>query len=220
MDLYYAAVSTYSQKVLIALYEKSIPFERRLVNLMDPAARAAYEAIYPIGKVPLLKPSADYMVPESTIIIEYLEGHFPSGTKLIPEGVDAARQARFIDRTSDLYLNEASLTLLFAGMKAEAQRDEQAMAKARKHLEATYRYYDERLAKQTWMCGEAFTMADCSTIPPLFYAQMVHPFAAHKNLVAYHERAKQRASYKKVLDELLPAWDAVTKAMASARKAA
>jgi len=75
MKLYYHPLSTYSQKVLIACYEKNVTFEPIKVDLMSAEGREAYEAIYPIGKIPLLNPTDDHMVPESTIIIEYLEGH-------------------------------------------------------------------------------------------------------------------------------------------------
>ena len=211
MELYYNVLSTYSQKVLLALYEKNVAFDKKVVQLMDPAGRAAYEAVYPIGKIPLLKPKADHMVPESTIIIEYLEGHHPGGTKLIPDGIDAARQARFMDRMSDFYLNDPVANLFFSGIKPEDKRDQDAIAKWKKHLTITYRHLNERLAKQPFMCGDAFTLADCATIPPLFYAQFLFAYAEHANVVAYYERAKQRASYKKVLEELLPAWEAMQK---------
>ena len=54
MKLYYHPLSTFSQKVLLAFYEKGIEFEREVVNLMDPEGRKRLEAIYPYGKVPLL----------------------------------------------------------------------------------------------------------------------------------------------------------------------
>jgi len=102
VKLYYNPLSTYSQKTLIALYEKQVAFEPVIVNLMSPEGQAEYEKLYPIGKVPMLVLDDDYKIPESTIIIEYLEGHVQSGTRLIPEGTDAARQVRFMDRMSDL----------------------------------------------------------------------------------------------------------------------
>lgn len=46
------------------------------MNLIDPASRAEFERVYPIGKRPYFKPSADYAVPESSVIIEYLDDHY------------------------------------------------------------------------------------------------------------------------------------------------
>jgi len=207
MKLHYNPLSTYSQKALIALYEKGVAFEPVLVSLMTPEGRAAYEAIYPLGKIPLLVVSDEHMVPESTIIIEYLEGHYPKqGTRLIPDGVDAARQVRFMDRMSDLYLNDPVATLLFEkfGFRKSTEAD---LATAAKQLRITYAHFDKRLAKQDWLCGNEFTMADCAAIPALFYAPQVAPFSDHANIVRYAARARQRPSYTRVLAEFVPIWE-------------
>lgn len=207
MKLYYNPLSTYSQKVLIALHEKEVAFEPEVVNLMSPEAKAAYAQVYPIGKVPLLKPSDDYMIPESTIIIEYLEGHHASGARLIPDGVDAARQVRFMDRMSDLYLNNPAVTLLFERF-GFSKHSEEELARSSHYLRTTFAHFDKRLANQDWLCGE-FSMADCAAIPALFYCQVVAPFADYPNIVRYYERARQRPSYARVMAEFVPIWESM-----------
>lgn len=214
MKLYYNPLSTYSQKTLIALYEKQVAFEPVPVSLMTPEGRAEYEKVYPIGKVPLLKPSEDYMIPESTIIIEYLEGHYSTGTRLIPDGVDAARQVRFMDRMSDLYLIDTSATLLFEKLGFSKHSEEQ-LARAEKYLRVSYEKINQRLASQDWLCG-SFSMADCAAIPPLFYCQVIAPFSDYPNIVAYYERAKQRPSYAKVQAEFVPIWEGLQSKAAQA----
>jgi len=207
MKLYYHPLSTYSQKVMIACNEKGIAYEPEIVDLMSPEGRAAYEKVNPLGKVPFLKPSEDWQVPESTSIIEYLEDKFPKTQRLIPAGGgDAARQVRFMDRMSDLYFNEPVVELLFQKLGFRPQDADRA-ARARKYVEMSLGHYDKRLAKQPWLCGEAFTMADCATIPVLFYAQIVAPFDAYPNVVAYWNRARQRPSYAKVKAEFEPIWN-------------
>lgn len=204
MKLYYSPLSTYSQKVLIALYEKGIPFTPEFVNLSDPQARAAYERINATGKVPFLQATVDWQVPESTSIIEYLEDRFPHTPSLIPKaGGEAARLVRFIDRMADLYYNDAVTELLFQQLGFRAKDDERA-ARARKHIAMTYAHWDRRLAAQPWLCGADFSMADCAAIPPMHYAQMVAPFAAHANVLAYWQRALERPSYMRVRAEFEP----------------
>jgi glutathione S-transferase len=218
MKFYYNTLSTYSQKVLMALYEKNVPFEPSVVNLASPEGRAGYEAIYPIGKIPLLKPTEDYSIPESTIIIEYLEGHFPQGTRLIPEGIDAARQVRFCDRMCDLYLNDACVAIL-GQQRGFAPQTERQLASAAKHLKVSYGFLDKRLSNQEWLCG-SFSMADCAALPPLFYCQEVAPFKDYPNIVQYFERGKKRSSYAKVLAELLPTLEKLTAQRAAQQSAA
>jgi glutathione S-transferase len=204
MKLFYNPLSTYSQKALIALYEKDVAFEPVMVNLMTQEGRDDYAKVNPIGKIPLLKPTEDHRIPESTIIIEYLEGHY-AGTRLIPEGVDAARQVRFMDRMSDLYLNDPSITLLFEKFGFRKHSEEE-LAKASKYLRISFEGLDKRLDGQDWLCGE-FSMADCAAIPPLFYCQAIASFADYPNLVRYYERARQRPSYARVMAEFVPIWE-------------
>ena len=207
MKLYYNPLSTYSQKVLIAFNEKGLAYEPEIVNLMSPDGRAAYEKVNPICKVPFLMASGDWVVPESTTIIEYLEDKFPKTPRLIPAaGGDAARQVRFMDRMADLYFNDPIVELLFQKFGFRAQ-DEARAAKSRKYIDISYEHFDKRLKAQTWMCGDTFSMADCAAIPALFYAQVVSPFDGHANVLAYWRRAQQRPSYAKVKAEFEPIWN-------------
>jgi glutathione S-transferase len=210
MKLYYSPVSTYSQKVLLALHEKGVTFEPRVVNLGSPDARAEYEKINPLGKVPFLKPTDDWQVPESTSIIEYLEDKCPGTPRLIPaEGGDAARSVRFMDRMADLYYNEPVVELLFQSIGFRP-KDEAKAAKASKHVALTYGYWERQLASSPWLCGKGISMADCAAIPPMYYAQMAAPFTQHPNISAYWNRAKERPSYRKVLSEFEPVWKAMS----------
>jgi|SRR5579863_5118346 len=208
MQLYYNPLSTYSQKVMIAFNEKGLGYTPELVDLGSPDARAAYERIYPLGKVPFLKATSDWHVPESTSIIEYLDDKFPDAPRLIPTGSgDAARQVRFMDRLTDLYFDEPIVDLLLQqiGIRPKESASEQ---RARKYIGVTYSHWEQRLASRSWLCGEHFTMADCAAIPPLFYAQFVAPFTEQPNIVRYWQRAQQRPSYQKVRAEFEPIWQA------------
>jgi len=207
MQLYYNPLSTYSQKVMIAFNEKGIVYDPVVVNLASAEDRAAYEKIYPIGKVPFLQ-VGEHRVPESTSIIEYLEDKFPGTPRLIPAGAgDAPRQVRFMDRMIDLYFNDAVVELLFQQV-GRRPPDEEKATRAHQHIVLTYTYWEQRLAAQAWLCGNEFSMADCAAIPALFYAQGVAPFAAHPHVVTYWQRAQQRPSYVKVKAEFEPIWNA------------
>jgi len=71
LKLYFHPFSSFCQKVLIALYENDTPFEGEIVDLGNPASAAAFKAIWPIGKFPVLRDdSRDQTLPESSIIIE------------------------------------------------------------------------------------------------------------------------------------------------------
>jgi glutathione S-transferase len=205
MKLYYSPLSTYSQKALLAFYEKGVKFEPQIVNLMSPDARAAYEKINPFGKVPFFKPSDDWQVPESTSIIEYLEDKFPGTPRLIPEEREAARQVRFLDRMTDLYYDDPVVELLFQKIGFRA-KDEDKAAKAHKYVALSYGFWDKALANRAWLGGANFSMADCAAIAPMYYAQIAAPFSDYPNIVAYWKRANERPSYQKVRAEFEPIW--------------
>jgi glutathione S-transferase len=201
MKLYYNPISPYSQKVLIALAEKGLACDKEVVDLGDPAARSAFDKVSRFGKVPFLVDEArDWRVPESSIIIEYLELHHPGGTELLPRDPDRARQARFHDRVFDLYVTEQGLKIFFDGRRPADKRDPLGVEAAQKRLDKTYALYDEHFAKRQWALGDSFTMADVAAAPGLAIGRLLHPFDAHKNLGEYFARLYARPSVRAVLD--------------------
>lgn len=204
MDLYFAYLSTYSQKVLLALYEKDIPFTPHLVDLTSEEDRAEYRKKYPFGKVPLLVRDDGRLIPESTIIVEYLESEFDQGPALIPADPELARRARFMDRMCDLYLNDPVVSLIFESWKPEQDRNSEMMAKATEKVGIMYRFMDDQLSQTHYLAGDEFSLADCACLPVLFYANSFAPFAAFENINRYYETVSQRPSYLKLKAEAEP----------------
>lgn len=203
MKLYFHPISTYSQKALIALYEKNVSFDKEIVDLLSPEAAATWKKTYPLGKVPVLV-DGDAFVPESTIVIEYLETKVTGGPRLIPNDPELARKVRFHDRTSDLYLTDPTATLFFDTIAPPDRKDPGGVAKARETLDITFRHLDKILATRTFIVGEAFSMADCATAPALGYLRQLHPFTAYPNLLAYAARLAERPSVRRVVEEAQP----------------
>jgi glutathione S-transferase len=174
---------------MIALAEKRAPFEPIVTRPDDER----FAKLTPLRKVPLLVLDDGWKIPESTIIVEYLDAHFSSGTRLIPDEKDQARQTRFHDRISDLYVTEPLMMLLFKRGDADA---------AHARLDAMLTGFDDLLAKRTWIMGDAFTMADCSLLPALRYARALHQYDRFKLVSSYVARAVERGSVKGVFDEV------------------
>jgi glutathione S-transferase len=199
MKLYYSTVSPYSQKVLIALEETKTPHEAIHVNLGDANARAEFAKVSRLGKVPFLVDEArDWRVPESSIIIEYLEQHHPGAVQLVPKDPDLSRQARFFDRLWDLYVTEQTLKIFFDGRRPAEKRDPMGVEQAHKRLDSTFALLDEPLGKKKWVLGDTFSIGDVAAAPALLMASRFHPFDEHKNLVAYFGRLSERESVQRV----------------------
>lgn len=204
MELYFAYPSTYSQKVLLGLYEKGLDFTPKLVNLMDEKQKEEYRKLYPIGKIPLLIRDDGRVIPESTIILESLEQDFPTDAVLIPKDPEEARRVRFLDRMCDNYLNDQVVNLIFESMKPEDQQDQQLILKSSELIGTLYGLLNEQLSTRQFLAGDTFTMADCAAIPALYYARSFAEFSIFENIGAYWERIQEHESWKRVHSEAAP----------------
>src|SRR6476620_1768023 len=156
MNLYAHPFSSYSQKVLIALYENATPFEYR--NLEDPSASDELASLWPLKRFPILVDQGRTILEASTII-DYLQIHYPGPVCMIPEG-DAGVEVRMLDRIFDNYVMTPMQKIVLNQLRPESDRDSYGVAEARGFLDRIYAWLDERLAGRTWAANEAFTLAD------------------------------------------------------------
>ncbi len=204
--LYYHPLSSFCWKVLIALYENDVPFTPKLVNLGDADDRAAFLSLWPVGKFPVLRDEAQQRtIPESSIIIEYLDQHHAGATRFIADDADLALRTRLRDRFLDLYLHMPTQTIVFDRLRPADARDPSGVADARKRLRTSYAMLESELPAEGWAMGDRFTLADCAALPALFYADRVEPFGDELRAVpAYLDRLKARPSVARVLAEAEP----------------
>jgi glutathione S-transferase len=196
-------LSSYCWKVLIALYEKALPFEDTTVDLGDPAKRAAFAALWPTAKIPLLQ-DGERFVPETSIQIEYLD-LYHGGPKLLPGDPAAQLEVRLWDRVFDNYVMSALQHAVGHYLRPENQRDPLALDTARQQLTMAYGMIEARMPGTTWAVGDTFTMADCAAAPSLFYASIFMPFPpGHPKLSAYFERLIARPSVARVIADARP----------------
>jgi len=206
LTLYLHPLASFCHKVLIALYENEVAFQPVTIDLMDPASTAPLKAKWPVGKIPVLYDAArDRAVPETSIIIEYLQQHYPGPLRLLPDDPDEQLDARLWDRFFDLYVSVQVQKIVVDRIRPEDGRDPKGVADAHAVLDTAYAMIDAQTAGKTWAIGEQFTIADCSAVPSLFYASIVHPFEQqHQHLSAYFERLLARPSTRRVLREARP----------------
>ena len=205
LTLHFHPFSSYCQKVLIALYEAGAPFEKHVVNLGDPDAAAAFRKLWPMGRFPVLVDGArGATIPESSIIIEYLDNHHPGGAPMLPEEPETRLRVRTVDRIFDHYVMTPMQKIVGDHIRPADARDPAGAAKARALLANAYAWLDEELAGRTWAAGEAFTMADCAAAPALFYADLLEPVDQFANVAAYLGRLRARPSFARAVDEARP----------------
>jgi glutathione S-transferase len=204
LTLYYHPLSSFCMKVLIALYENDTPFTPRFVDPQDATARAELLDVWKMGKLPVLK-DGDWTVPESTIIIEYLDQKYPGKTKFIPADPDLARQMRMRERFFDLYVMDPMFRIVGDRLRPEGKHDAYGVEQYHTMLDTALGMIDKAMAEKTWAIAETFTMADCAAGPSLFYANKVAPFeSTHPHAAGYLDRLKKRPSFARALKEAEP----------------
>ena len=202
LTLYSHPLSSYCQKVLIALRENEIPFTYR--HLEEPGAEQERAALWPMGRFPVLVDDGR-TIAESSIIIEYLDRRYPGPVRLLPDDRDAALEIRFMDRFFDNYVMTAMQAPVSEALRPESTRMEEVMARTRQALDTAYAWLEERLSGRTWAAGGSFTMADCAAAPSLFYADWVHQIGPDfPRLRTYRSRLLARPSFARAVEEGRP----------------
>jgi len=204
LTLYYHPFSSYSWKALIPLYEAGTPFAARRID--DPQAAAEWKRRWPIGRFPVLvEEESGLTLPEASIIIEYLDRHYPGLRPMIPRDPDRQLEARLLDRFFDNYVHASLQKIVGDRLRDEARRDVQGVREAHTMLDTCYAWIETRMAGREWAVDDTFTLADCAAAPALFYPDWEHPIGdAFPNVSAYRVRLLARPSVQRAIDDARP----------------
>ncbi len=204
LSLYLHPLSSYCHKVLIAFYENDIAFQPRIT---DAEGFAELKKSWPMGRFPVLRDeSRGQLIPESSIIIEYLARHYPGPVKLIPEDPELALQVRLHDRIFDCYLHTPMQRFAEDRLRPAEKRDPFGLDAARAAYVTALDMVEADISRKTWAVGDEFTMADCAAAPALFYGERFYGSfrKTHPNTLAYLDRLMARPSYARALKEAQP----------------
>ncbi len=195
IELYNAPVSTCSQKVRMALWEKDIAWQDRVIVFQrNDHLSDWYLAINPNGVVPALVHDGNTII-DSSVINEYLDDVFPQ-TPLRPEtAVEIAHMRawrQFIDEVPTVAIRYPSFNAAFvhiwSNMSDEEHRQYVDRRPLRKHfyrrmgrdgfskeevdaalemLRLTVERMQASLAQSEWLANDMFTLADISIMPTI-----------------------------------------------------
>ena len=121
-QLYYSWYSICSEKVLICLFEKDLPFEGHHVDLFDfDQVNDNYLSINPAGMVPTLM-DGGRSIPESTVINEYLEDVAPQPSLRPRDPYRCAEMRAWVQRFQDIVFPAVGLMSQVAFIADELTR--------------------------------------------------------------------------------------------------
>ena len=181
LTLYDAARCPYCARVRIVLAEKGIPYDPVEVDL---SARPAW--LYeknPSGLVPVLEEDGGLLLPESLVIMEYLEERFPEPALLPTDAAERALVRLALTRFDELAEPYYELLWNTRG----ASRDRLAAALAR---------LDAVLGAQPYVADGVYTLADVAYVPWILRAEtrLGIDVRAHTNLGAWLSRLEERTA--------------------------
>ena len=211
MRLYDLDHSPFAARVRMAMYAKGLT--AAVVPPPGGARSAEYRAINPLGLVPALMLDDGTVIPESEIIVEYLEDRFPV-PPLRPAAADERARARLLARLADEYL-APPLKELFEAAKAGggAARADAPRAAVERALGEIARHLDGGANAAAYAVGGRLTTADCALAPLLFFAARAarmhpalfaggDPLALQPRLAAYWPGIARDPFAARVLAEL------------------
>ena len=153
MIVYDAARCPYCARVRIVLAEKGLAYEPVEIDLSDRPAWL-YEK-NPRGKVPVLEEDGGLLLPESTVIMEYLEERFPEPALWPADPAERALGRLWLDRFDDR---------LGADYYALRRGDES-------QLPARLADLDAALEAQPYLTGREYGLADIGYVPWILRAR-------------------------------------------------
>ena len=195
LTLYDGTTSVCAIKVRLALHEKGVAFESRNIDLrageqFDPA----YLKLNPHAVVPTLV-DGDFVVIESSVILQYLEDTHPDPSLLPAAAIDRARMRIWMKRVDDavhpsigslthatayrpafLALDDEGRAARLAKIPDENRRarfaavyekglDAPVVVGAVKTLNSLIHDMDAVLAENDFLAGPAYSLADCAVTP-------------------------------------------------------
>ena len=148
LTLYDAARCPYCARARIALAEKGLEYEVLEIDLSD-RPQWIYEK-NPTGRVPVIEEDA-WILPESSVILEYLEERYPEPPLLPPDPADRALARVWIFRHDDFTKPYYALRREEEGA---AEKFDEQLAKL-----------EEALSRQAWLTGAEYGLADIAYVP-------------------------------------------------------
>jgi glutathione S-transferase len=148
LTLYDAARCPYCARVRIVLAEKDVEYEPIEIDLTDRPAWI-YEK-NATGRVPVIEEEG-WLLPESAVIMEFLEERYPEPPLLARDAADRALARLWIFRHDD-----------FTKPYYALRRGEDAAAA---RLDVEFGKLDAALAAQPWLGGSEYGLADIAYVP-------------------------------------------------------
>ena len=204
MKLYDLSFSPYSSRVRIVIRAKGLPVE---VCPPPVALRTEdFKTRFPMGKIPLLELDDGTCLPESWVIMEYLEDIYPQ-SPLRPSDSLACAQMRVLNRLADVHLGPALFPLF--GLLMQADPDKQKIAAQLQAVEQELRKTARVLDDMLPLDARPMNLGDISLVTTVYFVDAIlplfgsaMPLQPHAPLLKWWHAMRDVSAVRLTLDEI------------------
>jgi glutathione S-transferase len=200
MILYQHPLSPYAQKIRIALREKGLSFDAKLLPIAGPDGPPTL--VNPRIELPALD-DGGVVIFDSTIILEYLEDRFPD-PPLLPPGAAVRAKVRMIEEVCDTHYEAINWGLgeLRFFERAPGVLGEKLRRRAGEQIRDLHCWLESLLGEANWLNGPQFGWGDLAAAPYAWMSQMFgFPPVPGTLLADWLERVMLRPSVAATVDE-------------------
>ncbi|KAJ3021598.1 hypothetical protein HKX48_008167 [Thoreauomyces humboldtii] len=205
--LYGMSVSTCTQKVLMALHEKNIPFEFVNINVLKREQKLPkHVARHPFGKIPVLEDGQGNLLFESVAIVRYLDALYPRvGHQLVPsDPYEAALVDQWTAQSAFNFYPHAQGVIVETAIKpvAKIPTDGAHLLASRAALEPTLDIYNQHFVDHKYFANDSMSLADLAHLPYLNVLNRTQPdlIKSRPNLAAWFDRMTAEPSWEKTME--------------------
>ena len=206
--LHHFPLSPYCRKVRLVLAEKRLPFEPRLERPWE--RRDDYLELNPAGTVPTLIEDNGLVIPDSTVICEYLDEAYPDTGlmgRTLAERVEIRRLAAWFDGkfahevTNNLY-GEKYMRRMAGRGNPDPAAIRTGYTALRYHLE----YIGWLAETRKWLAGGVLSLADFAAAAHLSSLDFIGDvdWALSPAAKEWYARVKSRPGFRGLLTDRVP----------------
>jgi glutathione S-transferase len=206
--LYHMPLSPYCRKVRLALTEMRLPFELRLEKAWE--RRPEYLELNPAATVPTLVEDNGLIIPDSSVICEYLDEAYPDGAlmgRTLAERVEVRRLATWFDGkfaaevTANLFGEKLMRRLTKRG-NPDPSAIRTGYIALRYHLD----YIGWLAETRKWLAGGVLSLADFAAAAHLSSLDYIGDvdWSVCPSAREWYARVKSRPSFRALLTDRMP----------------
>ena len=203
--LYGAFGSPFVRKAIVALTEKGIKFDHEQTNPFNSGPD--YRKIHPLGKIPAFR-DGDKTLPDSSVIIAYLERTNPEPSLFPPDPYDYARALWYEEFGDSGLAPIIGPKIFFAKVVAPRFLKREAnLAEIQKvvdtDLPPMFEYLEGEIGNKEWLVANRFSIADLGVATQFVNLKLAGYDVDAKRwpkLSAFINKVHSRPSFKSVID--------------------